>query len=111
MKMETKSDSSETKTDNQSNSNQTNCSYWVRPDGREFITDPNGDVVNLARLTAYAEHGKEIHQAEAHHKIPLQKIDAPAYLEPIAKEEHARFHGKDPDPEIVDGIPLLQPEA
>jgi hypothetical protein len=86
------------------------CTYWVRDDGREFITDPNGDVVNLARLTAYAEHGDDIHEVQAHHEIPLLKIDAPAFLDALTQEEHGAYHGQDPDPVEVDGFPLLRPE-
>jgi len=87
------------------------CTYWVRDDGREFITDPNGDVVNLARLTAYAEHGDDIFGAEAHHKVPPLKIDAPAFVEPLTREEHGRLHGRNLNPVEVDDIPMLQPEA
>jgi len=92
-------------------SNNRSCTYWIREDGREFITDPNGDVVNLARLTAYAEHGAAIHGAHAHHEIPLLKIDAPAFLGALPQEEHGRLHGGDPKPVEVDGFPLLLPEG
>jgi len=84
------------------------CTYWVREDGREFITDPEGDVVNLARLTAYAEHGEAIHDAQAHHRIPALKIDAPAFLGALTQEEHGRLHGSNPEPVVVNGIPLLR---
>lgn len=87
------------------------CTYWVRDDGREFITDPNGDVVNLARLTAYAEYGESIHDAQAHHKMPLLKIDAPGFIEPLPADEHGRLHAQDPDPVEMDGFPLLESEA
>lgn len=95
---------------NQSDEHTPKCTYWVREDdGREFITDPNGDIVNLARLTAYAEYGEEIHDAHAHHEIPLLKIDAPAFLDVLREEEHGRFHGEDPDPVEMDGFPVLRP--
>jgi len=87
------------------------CTYWVRDDGREFITDPNGDVVNLARLTAYAEHGERIHEAQAHHKIPLLKIDAPGFIEPLSDGEHGRLHAQNPEPVEVDGFPMLESET
>jgi hypothetical protein len=87
------------------------CTYWVRDDGREFITDPNGDVVNLARLTAYAEHGERIHEAQAHHKIPLLKIDAPGFIEPLSDGEHGRLHAQNPEPVEVDGFPMLELET
>lgn len=86
------------------------CSYWVRHDGREFITDPNGEVVNLARLTAYAEYGDKIHEAEAHHRMPLLKIDAPRFIVPLTKEEHGKLHGRKPEPVEVDGFPMILEE-
>jgi len=85
-----------------------NCTYWVRDDGYEFITDPNEKILNLSRLTAYAEYGKEIHTADAHHELPALKIDAPAFLDAIPRGEHLRFHHSDPDVTEVDGIPLLR---
>jgi len=93
-----------------SNSN-ANCTYWTREDGREFITDPNGDVVNLARLTAYAEHGDEIHDAEAHHELSTLKVDAPAFLDAVHKSEHLRFHRSGPSISEIDGIPRLRVDS
>jgi hypothetical protein len=87
-----------------SNSN-ANCTYWTREDGREFITDPNGKIVNLARLTAYAEHGEKINDAEAHHELPTLKVDAPAFLAAIPKGEHLKFHSSGPTISEIDGIP------
>jgi hypothetical protein len=87
------------------------CTYWVRDDGREFITDPNGDVVNLARLTAYAEHGECIHKAQAHHKIPLLKIDAPKFIEPLPEDEHGWLHARSHDPADMDGFPMLESDT
>jgi len=84
------------------------CTYWVRSDGREFFTDPNGDIVNLARLTAYAEYGEEIVDAQVHHEIPALKIDAPAFLDALSAKEHGEFHGSSPEYEEVDGFPLLR---
>ena len=106
-----KSVDSKTTGNNQSTKDDTSCTYWVRKDGREFITDPNGDVVNLARLTAYAEHSDDIFEAEAHHKILPLKIDAPAFIEPLTREEHIRLHSQNPSPVEVDGIPVLQLEV
>ena len=87
------------------------CIYWVRHDYREFITDPNGEIVNLARLTAYAEHGERIHSAQAHHEIPLRKINAPAFIDALTPEEHGRLHASGLKPVEVDGIPRLRHEA
>lgn len=86
------------------------CSYWVRDDERSFLTDPNGVIVNLARLTAYAEYGGEIHDTQAHHEIPILKIDAPAFLQPLSEEDHRQLHGSDSEPTEVDGIPRLRLE-
>jgi len=86
----------------------TSCTYWVRDDDRDFLTDPNGEIVNLARLTAYARYGDEIHGAHVHHEIPLYKIDAPAFLSPLSPEEHGRLHGQESDPVEIEGIPRLR---
>lgn len=86
-----------------------NCTYWTRDDGRDFLTDPNGEIVNLSRLTAYADHGKAIHEAEAHHELPLRKINAPQFIEPLLSSEHHEVdHG---EVEMVDGIPLVRAES
>ena len=105
-----KSVASNTTENNESDNQSRKCTYWVRDDWRDFITDPNGEIVNLARLTAYAEYGEDIHEAQAHHEIPLLKIDAPAFLDALDKEEHGEFHAQDPDPVEVDGFPLLRAE-
>jgi hypothetical protein len=95
---------------NETNRNR-NCSYWVREDEREFIADPAGeDVVNLARLTAYAEYGKEIYGAHIHHEIPRLKIDAPAFLDVLEPGEHLQLHNSDRDLVHTNGIPLLRAE-
>lgn len=82
------------------------CTYWIRDDAREFITDPDGQIVNLARLTAYAEHGEAIYDAEAHHELSSLKIDAPTFLDALPREEHAQVnHG---EVQEVDGFPLIR---
>ena len=86
---------------------ETNCTYWTRKDAREFITDPNGEIVNLARLTLYAKSGKEIYDAQSHHQLPLLKIDAPAFLDALSQTEHGQLHRGGSDPVEVDGIPML----
>lgn len=85
--------------------------YWRRDDHREFITDPNGDVVNLARLTAYAEYGDVVHEREIHHEIPIEKPDAPPFLTPLTEEAHGALHGSYPEPREIDGIPRLRPDS
>lgn len=92
----------------ESTSSDRKCTYWVRDDAREFITDPNGEIVNLARLTAYAEHGEAIFDAHAHHELPLLKINAPRFIDALTPEEHWQLHGKDSGPVEVDGIPLIR---
>lgn len=96
-------------TENPNSDRNRNCTYWVRDDGREFITDPNGEIVNLARLTAFAEYGEQIYDSHAHHEIPLVKVDAPEFLDALTPEEHGGFHGQNPEPVDVDGFPLLRP--
>jgi hypothetical protein len=86
------------------------CSHFFRDNGRQFITDPNGDIVNIARLTAYVEHGEEVHDGQIHHEVPLFKMDAPEFLTVLSESEHARFHGSDPEPVVIDGVPRLRPE-
>lgn len=88
--------------------NDPSCYYWVRDDDRDFITTPDGEVVNIARLTAYAEYGDEIFDKHAHHEIPLGKITAPRFIDALSPEEHGRLHGNNIDPVEVDGIPLLR---
>lgn len=91
-------------------SNNPSCCYWVRDDHRDFITDPNGEVVNLARLTAYAEYGDEVHDKQVHHELPLAKVTAPAFLDPLSQEEHGQLH-RNGEPTEVDGIPLLRHDS
>lgn len=86
------------------------CTYWIRDDHREFITDPNGDVVNLSRLTAYAELGDEIYDRHVHHEIPELKVDAPRFLDALEPGEHFQLHGNS-DPVEVDGISLLRADS
>lgn len=88
-----------------------NCTYWTREDGRDFVTDPNGEIVNLARLTAYAEHGEEINDAEAHHELPTLKINAPAFIDAVPKCEHIRFHASGDLVSEIDGIPRLRVDS
>jgi hypothetical protein len=67
-------------------------------------------MLNVARLTAYVEHGEEIHEGVVHHKIPGYKMDIPEFLCPMSRAEHSGFHASDPEPVYVDGIPILRPE-
>jgi hypothetical protein len=77
--------------------------------GRYFLEDPaTGESVNVSRLTAYAEYGKQIYGRDAHHEIPLLKVDAPKFLDVLTKEEHGEYHRQDPDPADVGGFPLLR---
>ena len=94
------------------NSNQ-GCIYWVREDDRSFIADPEGDgeIVNVPRLTAYAEYGEEIHDRHIHHEIPLVKIDAPEFLDALGPGDHRQIHSQDTEPVEVDGIPRLRVRA
>ena len=84
------------------------CTYWVRDGGRTFVTDPNDEILNLSRLTAYARYGKEIYDAHAHHEIPLLKIDAPAFLDSLSPSEHGTLHASDSPLNEVDGFPLIR---
>jgi hypothetical protein len=78
--------------------------------GRHILIGAEGERVNVARLTSYAEYGEEVYGADVHHEIPLLKIDAPKFISPLSNEVHSRFHGSDPDPVDVDGFPLLRSE-
>jgi len=99
-----------TLTDKNSDTNSTaKCTYWVRHDGREFVTDPNSEILNLARLTAYAEHGQAIHDAQAHHEIPPLKIDAPRFIDALSNEEHGQLNHD--ETEEVDGFPLVRADS
>jgi len=90
--------------------NTPSCTYWTRDDGRAFLTDPNGEVANIARLTAYAEYGEEIHDAQAYHEIDKYKIDAPRFLDAVSKKEHSEFHCQGPERIVIDGFQLLRVE-
>jgi hypothetical protein len=85
------------------------CSYSTRENGRALFREPGGEVLNVARLTAYAEHGEEIHEGIVHHEIPGYKVDIPEFLCPMSRAEHSGFHARDPEPVYVGGIPLLRP--
>ena len=89
----------------ETNSNR-QCTYWIRDDGREFITDPNGEIVNLARLTAYVEHGKAIHDTQAHHELSTLKIDAPRFIDALSQEEHGQLNHD--EVAEVDGFTLIR---
>jgi len=79
--------------------------------GRYFLDDPaTGERLNVSRLTAYAEYGREIYDRDAHHEIPLLKVDASEFIDTLSREEHAEYHKKEPDPTDVDGFPLLRAE-
>jgi hypothetical protein len=62
--------------------------------------------VNLARLIAYAEYGKEIHDAHAHHEIPLVKINAPKFVDAVPPGEHLNHDHR--DTLEVDGFPVIR---
>lgn len=87
------------------------CSYSTRENGRALFREPGGEVLNVARLTAYAEHGKDIFDKVVHHEIPGYKIDIPEFLCPISRPEHTKFHKNDPEPVYEAGIPLLCPKG
>lgn len=83
------------------------CFHWFDGAGYEFVGDPTGDIVNIARLTAYAEYGDAIYDCHAHHELPELKITAPAFLAALPPTEHLQLnHG---DREMVDGFPLVRP--
>ena len=77
--------------------------------GRHYLIDPDtNERVSVSRLTAYAEYGTEIYGRDAHHEIPLLKVDAPKFLDALTREEHASYHGPQPDPVEVGGFPVLR---
>jgi hypothetical protein len=77
--------------------------------GRYFLEDPaTGDRLNVSRLTAYAEYGEEIHERDAHHEIPLLKVDAPRFIAALTRQDHTGYHKQNPEPVVVDGFPLLR---
>jgi len=77
--------------------------------GRHYLIDPDtNERVSVSRLTAYAEYGTEIYGRDAHHEIPLLKVDAPKFLDALTREEHTEYHKQEPDPVEVDGFPLLR---
>ncbi len=77
--------------------------------GRHYLIDPDtDDRVSISRLTAYAEYGEKIREKDAHHEIPLLKVDAPRFLDALTREEHTEYHKKDPNPVEVDGFPVFR---
>lgn len=96
-----------------SNESETNgrCSFSTRDNGRTILREPGGEMLNVARLTAYVEHGEDIFGKDVHHEIPGYKVDIPEFLQPMSRSEHASYHGVNPEPELVDGVPLLRPEG
>jgi hypothetical protein len=77
--------------------------------GRHYFVDQeSGKWLNIARLTAYAEYGEEIHDKVVHHEIPLLKIDAPRFLGALSREQHTEYHNQEPTPSEVDGFPILR---
>jgi hypothetical protein len=85
------------------------CSYSTRENGRAIFREPGGEMLNVARLTAYAEYGEEVHEGVVvHHEIPGYKMDIPEFLYPMSRAEHSGFHATDPEPVYVGGIPLLR---
>lgn len=83
----------------------------IQQGGRYFLKDPEtGESLNVSLLTAYAEYGRKIYDRDAHHEIPLLKVDAPKFLDALPREEHARYHRQEPDPVDVDGFPLFRTE-
>lgn len=95
-------------TDNQTDSSNDFKSHFQQG-GRHYLIDTDtGEQVSVSRLIAYAEHGKKIHERDAHHEIPLLKIDAPKFLDALTREEHTEYHKQEPDPVEVDGFPLLR---
>lgn len=89
--------------------NERSCTYWTQND-RDYFIDPDGDMLNLSRLTAYAEYGEKVHDAEVHHEIPAIKADVPEFLDPVPLRKHRQSHS---DPTIVeiDGIPRLRVDS
>lgn len=82
------------------------CSHWFDDRGYEFVGDTAGEIVNIARLTAYAEYGDAIHGGHAHHEIPELKVTAPKFLDVLPPTEHLQLaHG---EREVVDGFPLVR---
>jgi len=97
------------KTTDNSNDSSNDLKYHFQQDGRYFLQDPaTGESVNVSRLTAYAEYGKQIHGRDAHHEIPLLKVDAPKFLDALTRQEHTKYHKQEPDPVEVDGFPVLR---
>ena len=82
------------------------CNYWTQDD-RDYFKEPGGEMLNLSRLTAYAEYGEKVHDAEVHHEIPAIKADVPEFLDPVPFGKHRQSHS---DLTIVekDGIPRLR---
>jgi hypothetical protein len=95
-------------TDNRNDSSNDFKSHFQQG-GRHYLIDPDTDErVSVSRLTAYAEYGKQIHARDAHHEIPLLKVDAPKFLDALTREEHTEYHKQEPDPVEVGGFPVLR---
>lgn len=93
----------------QAPNNKTELKSHHQQGGRYFLEDPDtGEQINVSRLTAYAEFGEEIHERDAHHEIPLLKVDAPKFLDALTREEHTRYHKQNPDPVEQDGYPVFR---
>lgn len=90
-------------------SNDSDLKSHFQQGGRYFLQDPaTGESVNVSRLTAYAEYGREIYKRDAHHEIPLLKVDAPKFLDVLTRQEHTEYHKQEPDPVEMDGFPLFR---
>jgi len=66
---------------------------WRNPDGYTYVTDGR-DTVNLARLTAVAEHGLDALDGgniHCHHRLPA-KIDTCETVEPVPVKKHTALH-------------------
>jgi len=95
-------------TDN-STSSRTDFKSHYQQGGRHYLIDTDTEEqVSVSRLTAYADYGKQIHERDAHHEIPLLKVDALRFLDALTREEHTEYHKQEPDPVEVDGFPLLR---
>jgi len=90
--------------------------FWRDDRGRQYVSDSN-DIVPLAKLTAFAEYGDKVLEADhVHHALtanvgerPPIRVNAPEFLVPLDKSEHLSLH-HDEEWGDVGGIPLLLPE-